>query len=60
MTKEEFAEGLSCNFFDSSRNMEQAYEFVQELAKSSDYPHAVYTAVHVMLNAVAKEIPNLA
>jgi hypothetical protein len=59
MTKNEFAQGLKCGIFANGLTMEEAYEVVTRIAKASDNPPSVYTAVHVMLNAIAEEIPNL-
>jgi len=59
MTKEEFAKGLNFKVFADGLTMEEAYEVVTRIAKASDNPPSVYTAVHVMMNAIAREIPNL-
>jgi hypothetical protein len=42
--------------FGERRNIKEAYMYVTELAKSTDEPIAVLTAVHVMMNTIAKEI----
>jgi hypothetical protein len=37
----------------------QAYEYAMEIATASDNPAAVTTAIHVLLNSIAKQIEEL-
>ena len=34
----------------------EAYEYVETIANASNNPAAVYTAVHVLMNTIAKEL----
>jgi hypothetical protein len=36
--------------------VKEAYEYAMGIARSSDNPLAVITAIHVMMNTIAKEI----
>ena len=37
-------------------DLREAFAFAHELAKASDNPSAVYTAVHVVANTIAKQL----
>jgi hypothetical protein len=45
--------------FGERETLKEAYAYVTKLAQSSDEPIAVLTAVHVMMNTIAKEIEKM-
>ena len=56
MTKEELAKAISNGMFADRDTLGEAFEYVAQIAKASDNPMAVWTAVMVVANTVAKEI----
>lgn len=56
MTKTELARTLTNGMFSDRATLKEAYEYAQWIADSSDNPAAVYTAIHVMMNTIAREV----
>lgn len=60
MTKEDLAKAISNGMFADRASLKEAFEYVGELAKASDNPMAVWTAVMVVCNTVANEMKKVA
>jgi len=58
-TAHSLATKLYVPMFAERTTIKEAYAYAQEIAKASDNPAAVMTAIHVVLNTVAKEIEKL-
>jgi hypothetical protein len=56
MTVEELRKAITSGLFADRDNLKDAFEYVQEIAKSNDNPMAVWTAVMVVCNTIAKEL----
>ena len=56
MTKEDLAKVISNGMFADRDTLKEAWDYVGEIAKASDNPMAVWTAVMVVTNTIAKEI----
>ena len=56
MTKEQLAAQLRSGIFGSRDTLAEAYEYASVIAQASDNPAAVFTALHVMMNTIAKEL----
>jgi hypothetical protein len=59
MTKEEFAKSISSGFFADRDTLPEAFDYAYSVFKHTENPAAVMTALHVVLNTVAKEILKL-
>lgn len=59
MTKEELVKAISNGLFADRETLEEAFKYVDQVAKASGAPIAVWTAVQIVLNTVAKEIKEL-
>ena len=59
MTREQLAESISNGMFADRDNLKDAFDYVADLAKASDNPVAVWTAVMVVTNTIANEIKTL-
>ncbi len=60
MNTREYAAQLRNSLFATQDNIVDAYKYVEQVAHASDNPSAVYTAVHVLMNTIAKELVELA
>ena len=56
MTKNQLAAQLRSGLFGSRETLEEAYEYASVIAQASDNPAAVFTALHVMMNTIAKQL----
>ena len=56
MDKQTLAVGLYSPLFGQRETMREAFDYVHQVAKGSDNPAAIMTAVHVLINTIAKEI----
>ena len=56
MTKHELALSIYSPLFAKRDTLKEAYDYAMEIAKASENPAAVTTAIHVMMNTIAKEI----
>ena len=56
MTKHELALSIYSPLFAERDTLKKAYDYAMEIAKASENPAAVTTAIHVMMNTIAKEI----
>ena len=56
MTKFELAAQLRNSMFADRATLAEAYEYARLVAQASDNPSAVYTAIHVMMNTISKEL----
>lgn len=56
MTPHKLALSIYSPMFGERETLKDAYEYVTRLAAASDEPVAVLTAVHVMMNTIAKQI----
>ena len=56
MTKHELALSIYSPLFAERDTLKEAYDYAMEIAKASENPAAVTTAIHVMMNTIAKEI----
>ena len=59
MTAHKLAHSIYSPMFGERETLKEAYAYVTKLAQSSDEPIAVLTAVHVMMNTIAKEIEKM-
>ena len=50
------AQGLYSPLFATQDSIGDAYNYAQQIAKASDNPAAVMTAIHVVLNTIAQTI----
>ena len=56
MTKQELAHSMYSPLFAEYSNLKQAYEYASMIAKASENPAAVLTAIHVLMNSIAVQI----
>lgn len=56
MTPHKLALSIYSPMFGERETLKEAYEYVTKLAQASDEPVTVLTAVHVMMNTIAKHI----
>lgn len=56
MTAHKLAHSIYSPLFGERDSIEEAYKYITKLAQNSDEPIAVLTAVHVMMNTIAKQI----
>lgn len=59
MTKEELVKAISNGMFADRETLGEAFEYVEQIAKASDNSLAVWTAVMVVANTIAKEVKAL-
>ena len=59
MTPHELAHSIYSPMFGERETLKEAYAYVTKLAQSSDEPIAMLTAVHVMMNTIAKQIEKM-
>ena len=59
MTRLELARSLRNNIFADRASLREAYDYASMIADSTDNPGAVYTALHVMMNTIAREVRDL-
>jgi hypothetical protein len=52
----QLAQRLRCNEFADRETFDLAMEYVDQIARGSDNPAAVWTAVMVVVNTIANEI----
>jgi len=56
MDIQEYAAQLRNSLFGERDTIVDAYKYVETIADASDNPAAVYTAVHVLMNTISKEL----
>ena len=56
MDKQTLAKGLYFPLFGKRETMQEAFDYFTLVAQNSDNPAAIMTAVHVLVNTIAKEI----
>ena len=56
MNKHDLAKALRNGMFATRVDIDEAWKYVDLVARGSDNPAAVYTAVQVMLNTIAQAI----
>ena len=56
MNTREYASQLRNSLFGERDTIVDAYKYVEQVANASNNPAAVYTAVHVLMNTIAKEL----
>ena len=56
MNTREYAAQLRNSLFGERDDIVEAYKYVETIANASNNPAAVYTAVHVLMNTIAKEL----
>ena len=56
MTKHELAHSIYSPLFAEYSDLKQAYEYASMIAKASENPAAILTAIHVMMNSIAVQI----
>lgn len=59
MTKEELAKAISNGMFADRETLQEAFEYVDVVAKGSDNAMAVWTAVMVVANTIANKVKEL-
>ena len=52
----DLARGLNSPMFASRETIGEAYDYMAEIAKASDNPMAVFTAVQVLINTISNVI----
>lgn len=60
MTIEELSNAIRSGLFADRDSLKEAFNYVDEVAKASDNPIAVWTAVMVMCNTIANEMKKAA
>lgn len=56
MTPAELGKALKCELFGERRTIQEAFDFATEVARASDNPPAVMTAVFVVANTIATKL----
>jgi hypothetical protein len=56
MNTQTLAKGLYFPLFGKRETMQEAFDYFTQVAQGSDNPAAIMTAVHVLVNTIAKEI----
>jgi hypothetical protein len=56
MKRTQFVSSIKHGLFADRDNMKEAMEYAYDLANRTDNPAAVVTAIHVVLNTVAKQV----
>ena len=56
----ELAHSIYAPMFAEHDNLREAFAYAQEVAKASDNPAAVLTAVYVLTNSIAKQLEAIA
>lgn len=59
MNVKEYAEHIECKIFSKRDTLAEAIEYAQRIAKGTENPVAVMTALGVVMNTVAHELKNL-
>ena len=59
MTLNELARSISSPLMADRETLEDAFEYAMMVAKASDNPMAVMTAVYVMTNTIAKQLKEI-
>ena len=59
MTPHKLAHSIYSPMFGERETLKEAYEYVTAMAKRSDDGIVILTAVHVMMNTIAKEIEKM-
>jgi hypothetical protein len=59
MNIEEYRKSLRNGLFADRSTLNEAYDYALMIAKSSESPALVMTAVHVIMNTIAKELGEL-
>jgi hypothetical protein len=59
MTAHELAHMIHNPLFGDCEELKDAYDYVVEIAKASENPAAVLTAVHVLMNTLAIELERM-
>ena len=59
VTPHHLALALYSPLFAERDNIKDAYNYAQSIARASDNPAAMMTAVHVLLNTIAKELEKM-
>jgi len=59
MTKEDLVKAISNGMFADRETLEEAFEYVDVVAKGSDNAMAVWTAVMVVANTIANKVKEL-
>ena len=59
MTKEKLMLSIKNGMFADRNSLEEAFKYVGEIAKASENPMAVWTAVMVVCNTVSNEIKKI-
>jgi len=59
MTHLEYAKTLRNGLVHTPASLQEAYQFANDVAMGTSNPAAVFTAVHMILNAVAQDITEL-
>ena len=60
MTLAEYAKSIRSGIVYTPASLQAAYDYANEVALGTENPAAVLTAVHMVLNAVAQDITELA
>ena len=56
MTPKELGEALTIGLFSDRETIRQAFDYAYDIADASDNPIAVRTAIHVVVNTIAKKL----
>jgi hypothetical protein len=59
MTAHKLAHSIYSPLFGERDSIEEAYKYITAMAQNSDEPIAMLTAVHVMMNTIAKQIEKM-
>ena len=61
MNKHELAKSLRSGIFADRDTLQEAYEYVENIAKSCGSENTIYilTAIHVLMNTIANEIAKI-
>lgn len=56
MTPKELGEALTIGLFSDRASIREAFDYAYDIADASDNPIAVRTAIHVVVNTIAKKL----
>jgi len=56
MTKHELCVAMYSPLFAEYADVREAYNYAMQIAQASDNPAAVTTAIHVLMNSIAKQL----
>lgn len=59
MNLKEYAKSIECGLYSKRNTMDEALDYAYKIAQANEHPHAVITALWVVLNTVAQDLRQL-